>query len=124
VDASLATRFSPSDLGFIAHPYDVYAELREHAPVLYHEEVDHWLVARYEGVNSLLRDRRVGRTYLARPLDVLGLYPDPSPSFISTGLSPMALAAASLHALPRGSSRTSPTGSVASAGVAPDSESR
>ena len=63
VDA-LATRFSPSDLGFIAHPYDVYAELRAHAPVVYHEETDHWLVARHEDVDPLLRDRRVGRTYL------------------------------------------------------------
>jgi cytochrome P450 len=66
VDATLATRFSPSDLGFIAHPYDVYAALREHAPVLYHEETDHWLVARYEDVDALLRDRRFGRTYLHR----------------------------------------------------------
>jgi cytochrome P450 len=62
--STVATRFAPSDPAFIAHPYDVYAELRRDAPVLYHEETDHWLVARYEDVNALLRDRRFGRTYL------------------------------------------------------------
>lgn len=61
---TLTTRFAPSDPAFIAHPYDVYAELRRDAPVLYHEATDHWLVARYGDVNALLRDRRVGRTYL------------------------------------------------------------
>jgi cytochrome P450 len=61
---TLPARFAPSDLGFIAHPYEVYAELRRHAPILYHEETDHWLVSRYEDVNALLRDRRFGRTYL------------------------------------------------------------
>ncbi|HSL11103.1 MAG TPA: cytochrome P450 [Actinomycetota bacterium] len=61
---TLATRFAPSDLGFIADPYEVYAALREHAPVLHHEETDHWLVSRFADVNALLRDRRFGRTYL------------------------------------------------------------
>jgi cytochrome P450 len=63
VDA-LATRFAPSDVGFVADPYGVYAELRAHAPVLYHDETDHWLVSRHRDVNALLRDRRCGRTYL------------------------------------------------------------
>jgi cytochrome P450 len=56
--------FAPHDLAFIADPYRVYAELRERTPVLYDEDTDHWLVARYEDVNRLLRDRRLGRTYL------------------------------------------------------------
>jgi cytochrome P450 len=59
-------RFAPDDLGFIADPYPVYAHLREHAPVLYDEATDHYLIARYEDVNALLRDRRFGRTYLHR----------------------------------------------------------
>jgi cytochrome P450 len=56
--------FSPSDLGFVENPYPVYAELRERAPVLYHEPTDHWLVSRHADVDALLRDRRFGRTYL------------------------------------------------------------
>ncbi|HJS26266.1 MAG TPA: cytochrome P450, partial [Actinomycetota bacterium] len=49
---------------FVADPYPAYAELREHTPVRYDEGTDHWLVARYGDVNALLRDRRLGRTYL------------------------------------------------------------
>jgi unspecific monooxygenase len=56
--------FAPHDLAFIADPYAVYANMRERAPVVYDEGTDHWLVARYEDVNALLRDRRFGRTYL------------------------------------------------------------
>ncbi|HSJ26688.1 MAG TPA: cytochrome P450, partial [Acidimicrobiia bacterium] len=63
-DVVAGLRFAPNDLGFIADPYPVYAHLREHAPVLYDEATDHYLVARYEDVNALLRDRRFGRTYL------------------------------------------------------------
>ena len=55
--------FAPDDPGFIADPYPVYRELREHAPIWYHEPTDHWLVTRWEDVNALLRDRRFGRTY-------------------------------------------------------------
>jgi unspecific monooxygenase len=59
-------RFAPHDVGFVADPYPAYEALRRDAPVLYDEATDHWLVARYEDVNRLLRDRRVGRTYLHR----------------------------------------------------------
>ena len=34
------------------------------APTVYDSNTDHWLVTRYDDVNSLLRDRRFGRTYL------------------------------------------------------------
>ena len=57
-------RFAPTDVDFIADPYEDYAELRRSAPVLYDEATDHWLVSRYEDVDALLRDRRFGRTYL------------------------------------------------------------
>jgi len=57
-------RFAPADVAFIADPYPDYAELREHAPVLYDEPTDHWLVSRFEDVDALLRDRRFGRTFL------------------------------------------------------------
>ena len=55
--------FAPDDLGFIADPYPVYAEMRAGTPIWYHEPTDHWLVSRFTDVNALLRDRRFGRTY-------------------------------------------------------------
>jgi cytochrome P450 len=55
--------FEPGDVRFIADPYPVYTELRSHAPIWYHEQTDHWLVSRFDDVNTLLRDRRFGRTY-------------------------------------------------------------
>lgn len=56
--------FDPWDAAFIADPYPVYAELRERHPVIYNDETNQWLVSRYADVNALLRDRRLGRTYL------------------------------------------------------------
>ncbi len=60
------THFDPWSAEFIAHPYDAYAELREHAPVTFYEPTGQWLVSRYEDVSALLRDRRLGRTYTHR----------------------------------------------------------
>jgi cytochrome P450 len=71
--------FAPDDLGFIADPYPVYADLREHAPVVYEPETDHWLVSRFEDVNALLRDRRLGRTYLHVATHAEMGHPDPPP---------------------------------------------
>ena len=56
--------FDPWDVRFIADPYPAYRELRERYPVLYNEETNQWIVSRYADVNELLRDRRLGRTYL------------------------------------------------------------
>lgn len=56
--------FAPSDPAFIADPYPAYTELRRDAPVHHDEATDHWLVSRHADVNALLRDRRLGRTYL------------------------------------------------------------
>ena len=56
--------FHPADPRFVADPYPVYRELRDRFPVGHDESLDLWLVARYEDVNALLRDRRLGRTYL------------------------------------------------------------
>lgn len=61
----------PADLGydpwspaFVADPYPVLAALREQAPIAYDEPTRQWLVSRHADVNRLLRDRRLGRTYL------------------------------------------------------------
>jgi cytochrome P450 len=69
--------FAPADIGFVADPYPAYAELREQTPVRYDEATEHWLVARYEDVNALLRDRRLGRTYLHRATHAEMGHPDP-----------------------------------------------
>lgn len=60
------THFDPWSAEFIAHPYDAYAELREQAPVRYFEPTGQWLISRHQDVSSLLRDRRLGRTYTHR----------------------------------------------------------
>jgi unspecific monooxygenase len=69
--------FAPHDLGFIEDPYPTYAELRADAPVHHDEGTDHWLVARYGDVNRLLRDRRLGRTYLHVATHAEMGHPDP-----------------------------------------------
>jgi cytochrome P450 len=56
--------FAPHDPDFVANPYPAYTELRELGPIHKYEPTNQWLIARYEDVNGLLRDRRFGRTYL------------------------------------------------------------
>ncbi|WP_062430226.1 cytochrome P450 [Herbidospora daliensis] len=57
-------RFDPWNPDFVAHPYDVYADLRADGPVHHFDKTDQYLIPRYEDVNALLRDRRLGRSYL------------------------------------------------------------
>jgi cytochrome P450 len=56
--------FDPWSPAFIADPYPAYTTLREHEPVSFFAPTGQWLIARYDDVNALLRDRRLGRTYL------------------------------------------------------------
>ncbi|GAA3696600.1 cytochrome P450 [Nonomuraea antimicrobica] len=56
--------FDPWNPDFVAYPYRVYDELRRAAPVSYFEPTGQWLIARHADVNALLRDRRLGRSYL------------------------------------------------------------
>ncbi|MGW4794747.1 cytochrome P450 [Nonomuraea sp. NPDC004297] len=56
--------FDPWNPDFVAHPYGAYDELRRQAPVSYYEPTNQWLIARHADVNALLRDRRLGRSYL------------------------------------------------------------
>jgi cytochrome P450 len=56
--------FRPTDPAFIADPYPAYRRLREAHPILWNDETGQWLVSRHADVNRLLRDRRLGRTYL------------------------------------------------------------
>jgi cytochrome P450 len=60
----VSVAFDPWSAAFVAYPYDAYAELRESAPVCWYPPTGQWLISRYDDVNALLRDRRLGRTYL------------------------------------------------------------
>lgn len=61
-----AASFDPWSPAFVADPYPAYAELRSRGPVHYYEPTRQWLVPHYADVSALLRDRRLGRTYLHR----------------------------------------------------------
>src|SRR6185503_4487521 len=61
---SASPTFDPWNPEFVAYPYDAYAELRAGPPVTFFEPTNQWLVPRFDDVNALLRDRRLGRTYL------------------------------------------------------------
>ncbi|WP_416970516.1 cytochrome P450 [Streptomyces sp. 4F14] len=58
--------FDPWDPAFLADPYPAYAGLRERGRVIHYERTDQWLVPHHADVSALLRDRRLGRTYLHR----------------------------------------------------------
>ncbi|MGJ5897872.1 cytochrome P450 [Streptomyces niveiscabiei] len=58
--------FDPWDPAFLADPYPAYADLRERGRVIHYERTDQWLVPHHADVSALLRDRRLGRTYLHR----------------------------------------------------------
>lgn len=56
--------YDPWDRAFVADPYPALARLRDQAPVAFDERTSQWLVSRHADVNALLRDRRLGRSYL------------------------------------------------------------
>ncbi|MGW3653740.1 cytochrome P450 [Streptomyces sp. NPDC000878] len=58
--------FDPWDPTFVADPYPAYAELRARGRVVYYEPTNQWLVPHHADVSTLLRDRRLGRTYQHR----------------------------------------------------------
>jgi cytochrome P450 len=73
-----APGFDPWSPEFVAWPYDVYAELRENAPVWRFERTGQWLISRHADVDALLRDRRLGRSYLhVASHEEMGHPPDP-----------------------------------------------
>ncbi|MEW2412534.1 cytochrome P450 [Streptomyces sp. NPDC046866] len=58
--------FDPWDAAFVADPYPAYRELREQGRAVWCEATGQWLVPHHADVSALLRDRRLGRTYLHR----------------------------------------------------------
>ncbi|MEV6105443.1 cytochrome P450 [Streptomyces sp. NPDC051940] len=58
--------FRPWDPDFVADPYPSFAELRARGRALWFEPTRQWLIPHHADVSALLRDRRLGRTYLHR----------------------------------------------------------
>ncbi|ARZ65934.1 cytochrome P450 [Streptomyces sp. HU2014] len=58
--------FDPWSSRFVADPYPGYERLRASGRVHWFEPSRQWLVPHHEDVRALLRDRRLGRTYLHR----------------------------------------------------------
>ena len=48
---------------FLQNPYPVYEQLRQH-PIHYRDDLGIWIVSTYQDVNTLLRDKRLGREIL------------------------------------------------------------
>ncbi|MFC5724508.1 cytochrome P450 [Streptomyces gamaensis] len=61
-----ATAFDPQSPSFAADPYPAYAALRASGRVHWYEPTGQWLIPHHQDVQTLLRDRRLGRTYLHR----------------------------------------------------------
>ncbi len=55
-----------ADPGFLADPYPALAELRERAPLSWHEPTGRFLAAGHAEANAVLRDRRLGRFWTDR----------------------------------------------------------
>ncbi|WP_235032010.1 cytochrome P450 [Actinacidiphila yanglinensis] len=58
--------FAPWSPSFVRDPYPAYAALRAAGRAHWFEPTGQWLVPHYDDVSALLRDRRLGRTYLHR----------------------------------------------------------
>ncbi|MBE1532935.1 cytochrome P450 [Actinomadura algeriensis] len=56
--------YDPWSPEFVGNPYPAFERLREEQPVFFHEPTEQWVISRYEDVDALLRDRRLGRSYL------------------------------------------------------------
>lgn len=54
--------FEPYSREFSRNPYEVYTQLRRHQPIFYHGDWAAWIFSSYEDINTLLVDKRLGRT--------------------------------------------------------------
>ncbi|WP_156725683.1 cytochrome P450 [Streptomyces apocyni] len=67
MDAAAPTpAFAPDSPEFAANPYPAYADLRARGRAHWYEPTRQWLIPHHADVSALLRDRRLGRTYLHR----------------------------------------------------------
>ena len=49
----LGVFYDPLSYAAYDHPYEVYRQLRDHAPVYYNARRDLWVVSRYEDVSGV-----------------------------------------------------------------------
>jgi cytochrome P450 len=54
--------FAPLSREFMLNPYPTYDHLRATTPILYHQDTDLWFFSTHEDIDTLLRDRRLGRS--------------------------------------------------------------
>jgi len=66
----MSSVFNPTDPDFLANPYPTYKRLRAESPIFYYEGWDKWILTRYEDINSLLRDKRLGRVIQSSDAEV------------------------------------------------------
>jgi beta-dihydromenaquinone-9 omega-hydroxylase len=55
-DGGLGVFYDPLSYAAFDHPYEVYAQLREQAPVYYNPRRDLWVLSRYAEVKQCLGD--------------------------------------------------------------------
>ena len=53
---TVSSRFDLFHEPQLSNPYPFFKLLRQHTPVFYAEDIDHWVVSRYEDVKQVLRD--------------------------------------------------------------------
>ncbi|MBY8877455.1 cytochrome P450 [Actinacidiphila acidipaludis] len=58
--------FRPWEPSFVTDPYPAYEALRAGGRAHWFEPTNQWLIPHHDDVSALLRDRRLGRTYLHR----------------------------------------------------------
>ncbi|MEU3504546.1 cytochrome P450 [Streptomyces hundungensis] len=60
------TPFAPGNPDFVANPYPAYAELRATARAHHYAPTNQWLIPHHADIRTLLKDRRLGRSYRHR----------------------------------------------------------
>src|SRR3954467_4506429 len=74
-----AKDFRPFDL---TDPFDFYARARAEEPVFFSEELDYWVVPRYEDIHAIFKDPKTFSSentqapYKARPPEVMQVLQD------------------------------------------------
>ena len=67
--SGLAVFYDPLSYAAYDHPYEVYRQLRDHAPVYYNARRDLWVVSRYEDVKACLRNHEQMVNALGNDMD-------------------------------------------------------